>query len=72
MKRILLVLVLLSICSPAFPLERVRGYYKPSTGKYVQSHVRTLPNSTKLDNYSTRGNINPYTGKKGYTNPYKY
>lgn len=51
---------------------RVRSYYKPSTGKYVQPYYRTSPNSTRWDNYSTRGNYNPYTGKKGYTSPYKF
>lgn len=44
---------------------RVRGYYKPSTGTYVAPAYRTSPNRTKLDNYSTRGNYNPYTGKTG-------
>lgn len=51
---------------------KVRGYYKPSTMKYVAPSYRTSPNKTKLDNYSTKGNYNPYTGKKGYTSPYKY
>ncbi len=50
---------------------RVRSYYKPSTGTYVAPHYKTSPNSTRYDNYSTKGNYNPYTGKKGYTSPYK-
>lgn len=50
---------------------RVRGYYKPSSGRYVMPHYRSSPNSTRWDNYSTRGNYNPYTGKGGYTSPYK-
>ena len=58
----------------ASPAEaaRVRGYYKPSTGIYVQPYYRTSPNSTRFDNYSTKGNYNPYTGKKGFVNPYKW
>ncbi len=48
----------------------VRGYYKPSTGTYVQPYYRSSPNSTRFDNYSTRGNYNPYTGMKGYKSPY--
>lgn len=36
-----------------------------TTGSYVQSHQRTAPNHTKVDNWSARGNVNPYTGKKG-------
>jgi len=47
----------------------VNGYYK-SNGTYVQGHHRTSPNKTKSDNYSTKGNTNPYTGKKGTKSPY--
>jgi len=43
---------------------KVKGYLKKS-GKYVNPYTRTKPNKTKIDNYSTKGNINPYTGKKG-------
>lgn len=51
---------------------RVRGYYKPSTGYYVAPHYKTTPNRTRFDNFSTKGNYNPYTGKKGSVNPYKW
>lgn len=46
--------------------SRVRGYYKRSTGSYVMPHYKTTPNSYKWDNYSSRGNYNPYTAKRGY------
>jgi hypothetical protein len=36
-----------------------------SNGTAVQGHYQTNPNSTQLDNYSTRGNVNPYTGAVG-------
>lgn len=36
-----------------------------SDGTYVQGHVRSAPNGTSSDNYSTRGNVNPYTGQAG-------
>lgn len=49
----------------------VRGYIKPSTGKYVAPYLKTSPNKTKLDNFSTKGNYNPFTGKKGYVSPFK-
>jgi hypothetical protein len=41
-----------------------------STGTVTQGHMRTAPNSSTLDNYSTRGNLNPYTGKIGTRDPY--
>ncbi len=31
----------------------------------MRSYWRTGRDSTKADNYSTKGNINPYTGKQG-------
>lgn len=43
----------------------VRGYYR-SNGTYVNSYYRTSPNSYRYDNYSARGNYNPYTGRRGY------
>ncbi len=51
---------------------KVKSYYKPSTGKYIDSYYKTSPNKTKADNYSTKYNYNPYTGKKGTVNPYKW
>ena len=29
-------------------------------------HYKTRKDGTRLNNYSTKGNINPYNGKKGY------
>lgn len=34
-------------------------------GTYVAPYKATDPNRTKNDNYSTRPNVNPYTGKAG-------
>lgn len=51
-------------------VTRVKGY-ATKKGTYVPPHYRSNSNSTKFDNYSTKGNINPYTGKKGTVNPYK-
>lgn len=42
----------------------VKGYTRKD-GTYVAPHERTSPNHTKNDNYSTKGNVNPYTGKEG-------
>lgn len=44
-------------------------YVKPYTtqnGTYVQPHYQSNPNGTTSDNWSTRGNVNPYTGRPGY------
>ena len=42
----------------------VDGYFR-NDGTYVQPHYRSSPNSTPLDNWSTEGNTNPYTGREG-------
>lgn len=65
------IVALLSLAGIADAATRVRGYYKPSTGRYVAPHYRSSPNSSRYDNYSTKGNYNPYTGKKGYASPYR-
>lgn len=46
-----------------------RGYVRQD-GTYVQPHYQSAPNGTTLDNYSTQGNVNPYTGQAGTVNPY--
>ena len=46
----------------------VKGYTKKD-GTYVAPHMQTNPNSTKTDNWSTKGNVNPYTGKPGTKSP---
>lgn len=42
-----------------------KGYIKPSTGTYVAPHNKTMTNSTNVDNFSTKGNANTFTGKTG-------
>jgi len=49
----------------------VRTYVKPSTGAVVQSHDRTAPNKTQKDNWSSKPNVNPETGKPGTHTPKK-
>lgn len=51
---------------------RVKGYYKPSISRYVAPSYRTAPNHSRFDNYSTKGNLNPFTGKKGTVSPFKW
>lgn len=60
------IFFLLSILGVTFLFSdvSVKGYYK-SNGTYVQPHNRSSPNNTKSDNWSTYGNVNPYTGKDG-------
>lgn len=59
-------ILLLSAIMPAEACETfVNGYYRRD-GTYVQPHYRTCRNKTVNDNWSTRDNVNPYTGREGY------
>ena len=40
-------------------------------GTYVAPHQRTIPNQTQRDNWSSKPNTNPYTGKAGAKEPQK-
>lgn len=67
MKKFLLaVCVALGLSSIALAQDiYVNGYYRKD-GTYVQGYYRTPANNNFDDNYSSSGNYNPYTGKKGY------
>jgi hypothetical protein len=43
--------------------------YDRSNGTHVDGHYRSNPNDTRMDNWSTRGNTNPYTGQPGARSP---
>lgn len=68
MKKIIL-LALLAASFPALADQYVNGYTRKD-GTYVQPYYRTEANDTKLDNYSTKGNVNPYTNQAGTKDPY--
>lgn len=56
--------------STTFAADWVNGYTR-SNGTYVQGHYRSSPDNTRWNNYSTQGNVNPYTGQSGHVNPYR-
>ena len=62
-KKITLIFLLLS-AGIATAQTHVRPYIRDD-GTFVEGHVRSAPNGTSSDNYSTRGNVNPYTGQAG-------
>jgi hypothetical protein len=69
MKKVLLIivafcLVFTIVCENALA-DGVSGYYR-SNGTYVAPYHRSHPNHTVTDNYSFKGNTNPYTGQEGH------
>jgi hypothetical protein len=63
------ILAAFTFCAPAFAQSvHVDGYTKRD-GTYVAPHWRSAPNTTTQDNWTTRGNVNPYTGVEGTRSP---
>lgn len=70
MKTFIFVLsVMLFFSSVSFADQYVNGYYRKD-GTYVNGYYRSSPNNTVQDNYSYKGNYNPYTSETG-TNRYE-
>ncbi|WP_185244947.1 hypothetical protein [Citrifermentans bremense] len=46
----------------------VRGYTRQD-GTYVNGYTRSSPDNSYNNNYSVRGNTNPYTGREGTSSP---
>ena len=59
-----------TLASTAFADNRVGGY-TTKRGTYVEPHYKSSANKSTFDNYSTKGNFNPYTGKQGTKDPFK-
>lgn len=59
--------LIILLCSVVADVS-VKGHFRKD-GTYVAPHTRSSPNSTTLDNWSTKGNVNPYTGQVGTKNP---
>lgn len=64
-------LLSVGIITNATAADKVRGYVRKD-GTYVAPYTRSKRDSTPYNNYSTKGNSNPYTGKKGYKSPSQY
>jgi hypothetical protein len=68
MKKIILAVLLTTAASAASAETYVRGYTR-SDGTYVQPHHRSSPDGNINNNWSTQGNVNPYTGQHGTVSP---
>jgi hypothetical protein len=67
MRKWLFILMISLMPCMVFSQVHVKGYYK-SNGTYVQPHMRSNPDGNQYNNWSTKGNVNPYTGKEGTKN----
>src|SRR5688500_7685074 len=67
--KLALAAILVVFSASAVAQTYVRPHVR-SNGTYVEGHYRSSPNNTRIDNYGSQGNINPYTGQAGSRNPY--
>ena len=71
MKKLLLAFAVFLFVTPAIAGDvYVDGYFRQD-GTYVQPHWRSAPDGNPYNNWSTRGNVNPYTGQRGSVSPYR-
>lgn len=74
MKKLLLTLPFFLIALTGFaqtvnPHSHTVHAYQKKNGTMVEQHKQTNPNGTLKDNYSSKGNTNPATGKTGTATP---
>jgi len=65
---ILAAIAAVAVSSSAMADTYVRGHMR-NNGTYVQPHYRSNADGWSGNNYSTRGNVNPYTGRSGTHSP---
>lgn len=72
--RLVLSLAVCCICSnfdSLFADVFVRGHWRKN-GTYVQPYHRTASDGNVFNNYSTKGNYNPWTLEEGHVDPDPY
>lgn len=83
MKKLLIFLISIFLTSPVLAKKSSSGSYKShgsssttnvhgytkKNGTYVAPHKRTSPNGTQRDNWTSKPNQNPYTGRDGTKEP---
>ena len=65
----LAALTAVACAGEAFAQQRTQGYTRRD-GTYVAPSYRTAPDSNRFNNFSTRGNVNPYSGRQGSVSPH--
>ena len=65
---VLSLLMLSALATTAVAQVHVNGYVRRD-GTYVPPHDRSVPDGNPYNNWSTRGNVNPYTGQYGTHTP---
>ena len=64
-----LIAIILAVSAFAQGYHQNNGYVDRN-GVYHPPHYQTNPNNNQWDNWSTRGNYNPFTGQPGTVTPH--
>lgn len=64
LKFLFAIIISLTVVSSVYADVWVDGYYRKD-GTYVRGHYRSDPDGNFENNWSTKGNVNPYTGAVG-------
>jgi hypothetical protein len=70
MKQFTICVLVFLFSSNVMARTHVHSYHKRD-GTFVHSHNRTDANRTERDNWSSKPNVNPETGKAGTKEPKK-
>ena len=71
MRTFIILAVAAMLAAPATAKNISVKPFVTKRGIYVGPSHRTSPDKTKINNYSSKPNVNPYTGKIGTTDPAK-
>lgn len=66
----LTILLAASFAATAFAQTYVKPHVRKD-GTYVEGHYRSSPDNSRINNYGSQGNFNPYNGQQGTVNPYQ-
>ncbi|MBI2448625.1 hypothetical protein HYV44_03690 [Candidatus Microgenomates bacterium] len=61
----ILTIGIFAVPNSASAYVRVKGY-STKRGTYVMPYYKTKSDKKKFNNFSSKGNFNPFTSKKGY------
>ena len=67
--KIALFLVAACACITSVTAQTHVNPYTRKDGTFVPGHIRSAPDNTVDNNYSTRGNYNPQSGQQGTQRP---
>src|SRR4051794_14627936 len=69
-KALLAAASLLALSASAIAQSHYVAPHVMKNGTFVQGYYQSNANDTRLDNYSSKGNVNPYTGQVGTVDPF--